>query len=120
MLLRRDQFSAQLNLYGQIDSQVCEVSKASESNVFSGSQLKLSAQSFGGGGGRPGHSVPLICISVKLVSRQVKLISILHVQVKLVLTLKTVKEKLVREKLEVGGGNLPTVNLEVFAFFSHL
>ena len=88
--------------------------------MFAGSQLELSAQSFGGGGGRPGHSVPLICISVKLVSRQVKLIFILHVQVKLVLTLKTVKEKLVREKLEVGGGNLPTVNLEVFAFFSHL
>ena len=34
-------------------------------------------------------------------------------QVKLVLTLKTVKEKLVREKLEVGGENLTTVNLEV-------
>ena len=49
-------------------------------------------------------------------SRKVKLIFVLYVQVKLVLTLKTVKEKLVREKLEVGGGNLTTVNLEVLPF----
>jgi len=36
-------------------------------------------------------------------------------QVKLVLTLKTVKEKLVREKVQVGGENLTTINLEVVA-----
>ena len=41
------------------------------------------------------------------------LLSLLFTQVKLVITLKTVKEKLVREKLDVGGENLPTVKLEV-------
>ena len=41
------------------------------------------------------------------------LLSSLFTQVKLVITLKTVKEKLVREKLDVGGENLPTVKLEV-------
>ena len=39
--------------------------------------------------------------------------SVLSSQVKLVLTLKTVKEKLVREKVQVGGENLTTINLEV-------
>ena len=49
--------------------------------------------------------------------KKLKLIFILYnVQVKLVLTLKTVKEKLVREKLDLGGENLTTVNLEVLPF----
>ena len=39
--------------------------------------------------------------------------SVLSSQVKLVLTLKTVKEKLVREKVQVGGESLTTINLEV-------
>ena len=45
--------------------------------------------------------------------RPLLLLSLLFTQVKLVITLKTVKEKLVREKLDVGGENLPTVKLEV-------
>merc|ERR1712130_732076 len=74
LLLRREIFSGQLNLYGQIDSQVPNLN----------------------------------CRIIRLVEEGTD-------QVKVVLSLKTVKEKLVREKLEVGGECLTTLNLEVVA-----